>query len=321
MIPTSNHNVCKAYLDQEQVVYLLIPTSNHNKRLYQDTTNMLYIFWFLHQTTTAPCKHHSRYGLYIFWFLHQTTTASIPAPLPACCISFDSYIKPQLGCTPRLRPGGCISFDSYIKPQLRLVSIIADTVVYLLIPTSNHNLHRIALVIHLLYIFWFLHQTTTFYAQHPKFIRCISFDSYIKPQPDKTYAQKLIVVYLLIPTSNHNIRQLTKFLERVVYLLIPTSNHNFSRGGEGVLSLYIFWFLHQTTTDIIKANNKAGCISFDSYIKPQLITLFIFFNFVVYLLIPTSNHNGTQYCSVTNALYIFWFLHQTTTWERWYRTD
>ena len=34
------------------------------------------------------------------------------------------------------------------------------------------------------------------------------------------------VVYLLIPTSNHNVR-LSHLLTRcVVYLLIPTSNHN-----------------------------------------------------------------------------------------------
>ena len=35
----------------------------------------------------------------------------------SCCISFDSYIKPQLLARLHQSPLGCISFDSYIKPQ------------------------------------------------------------------------------------------------------------------------------------------------------------------------------------------------------------
>ena len=47
----------------------------------------------------------------------------------------------------------CISFDSYIKPQLFKVRLYLLVVVYLLIPTSNHNL-RIAVVCAIrLYIF------------------------------------------------------------------------------------------------------------------------------------------------------------------------
>ncbi len=36
---------------------------------------------------------------------------------------------------------GCISFDSYIKPQLADERAIDLLVVYLLTPTSNHNSH------------------------------------------------------------------------------------------------------------------------------------------------------------------------------------
>ena len=36
----------------------------------------------------------------------------------------------------------------------------------------------------------------------------------------------MIVVYLLIPTSNHNVFTNDVVAQRVVYLLIPTSNHN-----------------------------------------------------------------------------------------------
>ena len=78
-----------------------------------------------------------------------------------CCISFDSYIKPQLSAKPSALVPGCISFDSYIKPQLSAKAV------------------RLA-------------------------ASCISFDSYIKPQLLVIHVAVLIVVYLLIPTSNHN---------------------------------------------------------------------------------------------------------------------
>ena len=55
---------------------------------------------------------------------------------------------------------------------------------------------------------------------------CISFDSYIKPQPSQNHSNPVCVVYLLIPTSNHNVYSLYKEYREVVYLLIPTSNHN-----------------------------------------------------------------------------------------------
>ncbi len=38
----------------------------------------------------------------------------------------------------------------------------------------------------------------------PQSLRCISFDSYIKPQPFVGVYTDFLVVYLLIPTSNHN---------------------------------------------------------------------------------------------------------------------
>ena len=101
------------------------------------------------------------FALYIFWFLHQTTTVRINMHLTSCCISFDSYIKPQLNYVMRSAKQSCISFDSYIKPQLN--------------PT------RIVLT-----------------------ICCISFDSYIKPQRQSFEDYRPWVVYLLIPTSNHN---------------------------------------------------------------------------------------------------------------------
>ena len=231
------------------VVYLLIPTSNHNVLVVWLISMRLYIFWFLHQTTTPLVWLKIRMKLYIFWFLHQTTTRDDPSVHLRCCISFDSYIKPQL--------------RYYLDEFYR--------VVYLLIPTSNHNVCELLVSFTQLYIFWFLHQTTTLcllgiwlwccisfdsYIKpqlvgmfNTKHRGCISFDSYIKPQHLLVLRAVHLVVYLLIPTSNHNCYEKTLFYEWVVYLLIPTSNHNLRKHSE-------------------------------------------YCQAVVYLLIPTSNHNG-----------------------------
>ena len=101
----------------------------------------MYIFWFLHQTTTVFHPIIKLNKLYIFWFLHQTTTRVVALMVME----------------------GCISFDSYIKPQLVQVLLSVLQVVYLLIPTSNHNLAAALDGLEVLYIFWFLHQTTTSY--------------------------------------------------------------------------------------------------------------------------------------------------------------
>ena len=178
----------------------------------------------------------------------QTTTYQLHPTIWDGCISFDSYIKPQPCVLMKLWSIGCISFDSYIKPQLCSRVYLADKVVYLLIPTSNHNHFLLRLNEFELYIFWFLHQTTTNRANKNITKSCISFDSYIKPQ---------LLSYFVLTI-------------RVVYLLIPTSNHNFWLISLHLRPLYIFWFLHQTTTTYPCVLMYLSCISFDSYIKPQL---------------------------------------------------
>ena len=50
----------------------------------------------------------------------------------------------------------------------------------------------------------------------------------------------LCVVYLLIPTSNHNARFFAYVKCSVVYLLIPTSNHNYIIANKLKSKLYIF---------------------------------------------------------------------------------
>ena len=187
-----------------------------------------------------------------------------------CCISFDSYIKPQLWVMVIFLLLCCISFDSYIKPQQGNKRVLYGFVVYLLIPTSNHNMPETENADTLLYIFWFLHQTTTVIKPRLLVNCCISFDSYIKPQPGywncrknrgcisfDSYIKPQLglklrgnewVVYLLIPTSNHNSPKDVSCGRCVVYLLIPTSNHNLAAANWPLSELYIFWFLHQTTT-------------------------------------------------------------------------
>ena len=156
--------------------------------------------------------------MYIFWFLHQTTTIVLSSTFDNCCISFDSYIKPQRTEVGIETNDGCISFDSYIKPQ----------------HTQNRG------------------------RAEPS---CISFDSYIKPQPFSTWCAPSGVVYLLIPTSNHNKYSNTSQSWLVVYLLIPTSNHNslsLQQDWEGVVYLLIPTSNHnlQIWTYWFSAHNK-----------------------------------------------------------------
>ena len=101
----------------------------------------------------------------------------------------------------------------------------------------------------------------------------------------------------------------------IIYILNPTSNHNVVACEKAADRLYIFWILHQTTTWACLSRALLRCISFDSYIKPQPFRNITLCLAVVYLLIPTSNHNPFTDGMLTGELYIFWFLHQTTTGE------
>ena len=161
LIPTSNHNLPFKYSLFLQVVYLLIPTSNHNSRVWEYLSSTLYIFWFLHQTTTYKFRTASGELLYIFWFLHQTTTEKSTRKFGGELYIFWFLHQTTTFCNKTLKLICCISFDSYIKPQLKRYCYKTRPVVYLLIPTSNHNPSWRMTVVSTLYIFWFLHQTTT----------------------------------------------------------------------------------------------------------------------------------------------------------------
>ena len=204
-IPTSNHNYCLLSISSGSVVYLSIPTSNHNW-LTVGVVGALVVY------LSIPTSNHNHVTcvlvlplLFICLFLHQTTTRF--RCLPYAC--------------------GCLSVYSYIKPQLCVRVLNLRRVVYLSIPTSNHNYAIIFIYKSKLFICLFLHQTTTSFFIHfnrvcclsvysyikPQpvscffraFCSCLSVYSYIKPQPLASPTPSLAVVYLSIPTSNHNL--------------------------------------------------------------------------------------------------------------------
>ena len=267
--------------------------------LHQTTTvgahlralSKLYIFRFLHQTTTRRFYYVTRKKLYIFRFLHQTTTWRLPLAQQRVLYIFRFLHQTTTSGSPPLSGCSCISFVSYIKPQHFVNKSVGLGVVYLSFPTSNHNLLREAHQFAVLYIFRFLHQTTTWTDETIYVPCCISFVSYIKPQPGAQCLPLFPVVYLSFPTSNHN-------------CLLPEKVAGM---------LYIFRFLHQTTTPVRTCPISPRCISFVSYIKPQLACRCADGVIVVYLSFPTSNHNLPRTSAMRLLLYIFRFLHQTTT--------
>ena len=56
------------------VVSLYIPTSNHNLPICTMLSSALFLYIFLHQTTTHHYRLPSQHQLFLYIFLHQTTT-------------------------------------------------------------------------------------------------------------------------------------------------------------------------------------------------------------------------------------------------------
>ena len=97
----------------------------------------------------------------------------LPLLLRECCLSVYSYIKPQLLLNKLIVPYSCLSVYSYIKPQRWWGVVHARCVVYLSIPTSNHNLFKQFEEQFKLFICLFLHQTTTlvyYFSVYQRFI-------------------------------------------------------------------------------------------------------------------------------------------------------
>ena len=114
------HQTTTATLQRKAAQLLYIVRFLHQTTtilLHLQLSVQLYIVRFLHQTTTDNPDCIIRVWLYIVRFLHQTTTPNGSQPSFFGCISFVSYIKPQLNKSLLPRLWRCISFVSYIKPQ------------------------------------------------------------------------------------------------------------------------------------------------------------------------------------------------------------
>ena len=230
----------------------------------------LYIVLFLHQTATSRIKHLSRTQLYIVLFLHQTATQNW---------KFGIFFS-------------CISFYSYIKPQRQTLNPFSNCVVYRSIPTSNRNDS------------WSLRvRLKVVYRSIPTSNRNRKGAS----------TARAAVVYRSIPTSNRNFKRLVVvrqplyivlFLHQtatlygcyfsdwrlyiVLFLHQTATDSRWQFAGE---LLYIVLFLHQTATTHLLLIVMSSCISFYSYIKPQLDSRLQKRRDVVYRSIPTSNRN------------------------------
>ena len=143
--------------------------------------------------------------------------------------------------------------------------------------------------------------------------RCISFESYIKPQRNR-HIEKTFLLYIFwilhqTTTCPYNPTSGCRCISFESYIK-PQLQRRFT----------IIWKSCISFESYIKPQHKNGidcksgsCISFESYIKPQPLAGKTAQTLVVYLLNPTSNHNQSPFLSYSFALYIFWILHQTTT--------
>ena len=229
--------------------------------------SMLYIFCFLHQTTTIYNRIHFFVRCISFVSYIKPQLLSQSPCCSTCCISFVSYIKPQLSDGTRNALGCCISFVSYIKPQRLLSRFLCLFVVYLLFPTSNHNPQRCGKRGSRLYIFCFLHQTTT-------------------RRKEDAFTTSLYIFCFLHQTTTLSVLEVS------------------------ALWLYIFCFLHQTTTGVHSQTFSFSCISFVSYIKPQLYCVCPIFkycciSFVSYIKPqPTRSNQLTHKSCISFVSYI-----------------
>ena len=121
------------------VVYRTIPTSNHNDMVKRYNSALLYIVLFLHQTTTLSCLQPSAHRCISYYSYIKPQLDFKTSKIRSGCISYYSYIKPQQPLDDGLVVLRCISYYSYIKPQHYRISTCPRSVVYRTIPTSNHN--------------------------------------------------------------------------------------------------------------------------------------------------------------------------------------
>ena len=152
------------------VVYHLVPTSNHNRKTEISNNYKLFIILFLHQTTTVLFGWFVIVVLFIILFLHQTTTHAWSA-----CNYGQLFIILFLHQT--TTPAGSV------RPHRPLFIIL-----FLHQTTTPRSM---SFSTAWLFIILFLHQTTTLVVSVDRLDSCLSSCSYIKPQP---IAANLLVI-------------------------------------------------------------------------------------------------------------------------------
>ena len=189
-------------------------------------------------------------ALYIFWILHQTTTKKLDTRKDELLYIF--WILHQTTTVALLH---------HWRIRLYIFWILHQTTT--IVPFGNISI--------LLYIFWILHQTTTLCLSAFLLLGCISFESYIKPQPA-----------LVLKTAQERCISFESYIKPQLRMLTETS----------IRRCISFESYIKPQPQLEATINKLGCISFEFYIKPQLNGLWYFLYRVVYLLNPTSNHNS-----------------------------
>ena len=187
-----------------------------------------------------------------------------------CCICLYSYIKPQQPVSHFPCNVCCICLYSYIKPQRRI--------------DCENILERC------ICLYSYIKPQPLFF-QGSAGLCCICLYSYIKPQQFVRNVKILIVVYVSIPTSNHNLIVSRIGCNPLYMSLFLHQTTTICANYKILRKLYMSLFLHQTTTILLLPMNLLGCICLYSYIKPQPLRLPNQRGFVVYVSIPTSNHN------------------------------
>ena len=167
--------------------------------------------------------------LFMVFFLHQTTTWRLSGRTKPSCLWSFSYIKPQPNC---------------VLDEDRLV-------VYGLFPTSNHNLGELPLPKILLFMVFFLHQTTTIMELNLTDVRL--FMVFFLHQTTTTLCGGNVTGSLFM----------VFFLHQTTTTSLPV--HHGAR-------LFMVFFLHQTTTRCRKRCRTICCLWSFSYIKPQPLT-------------------------------------------------
>ena len=161
------------------------------------------------------------------FFLHQTTT-----------LWYMSFIFVH-----------CILCSFYIKPQLMSPYYFIFYIVSYVLSTSNHNLMSNGNVSSILYLMFFLHQTTT--HEHHQFLNfnCILCSFYIKPQLERKSKPFKIHCILCSFYIKPQLLHRQEHCKPIVSYVLSTSNHNSMSKAMEFSLLYLMFFLHQTTTN------------------------------------------------------------------------